>query len=540
MDYIKHDITRRCTELRCAPSPPVSLVVRLKGRYTMTKTGSILLVCVTLFLIVSVTLTNADVTTLPDPVSIGDKGLRCPIVDTGQSRCYNNATEISCPEPGRPFYGQDAQYEGIVPSCRDNGDGTITDLNTGLMWSKDVDKKKVSLIEAQKIARKMTLGGYSDWRVPNIKELYSLIDFRGYTGFNQRGSYSAVPSNAIPFINTDYFDFEYGDINAGERYIDAQWLSSTKYVSTTMNGSETLFGVNFADGRIKGYGYQMPGSSGEKKFFARYVRGDSYGENQFADNGDGTITDRATGLMWMKKDSGKSMSWQEALRYAENLVSAGYDDWRLPNTKELQYIVDYARSPDTTESPAIDPIFHTTSMVNEAVKKDYPYFWTSTTHLDGPDPGASAAYVAFGRALGKMHGRIMDVHGAGAQRSDPKTGSPTFRGPQGDAVRVDNYVRCVRGGSITIKTGAPLEDKSKYPYSVKRYGSVTVGTSNPPAGGGGFVERLDRDGDGKVSRSEFDGPADRFDFHDSNHDGYLTEDEAPTGPPPEGDRPPSP
>ena len=148
--------------------------------------------------------------------------------------------------------------------------------------------------------------------------------------------------------------------------------------------------------------------------------------------------------MWMQKDSGKPMTWQEALEYAENLVYAGYDDWRLPNAKELQYIVDYSRSPDTTGSPAIDPIFHTTSIVNEARKKDYPYFWTSTTHLDGPHPGASAAYVAFGRALGKMHGGIMDVHGAGAQRSDPKAGRPTFRGPQGDAIRGENYVRCVR------------------------------------------------------------------------------------------------
>jgi hypothetical protein len=512
----------------------------------MTKTGSIILVCATLFLIVSITLTNVDVTTASSPVSIGNKGVQYPIVDTGQSRCYSNAREISCPEPNKPFYGQDAQYKGSIPSYRDNGDGTITDLNTGLMWSKAVDKRKVSLIEAKKITQKMTLAGYSDWRVPNIKELYSLIDFRGYTGFHQRDSYSEVPSNAIPFINTDYFDFAYGNVNAGERYIDAQWLSNTKYMSTTMGGSETLFGVNFADGRIKGYGYQMPGRSREKKFFARYVRGGNYGENNFVDNGDGTITDQATGLMWMQRDSGKPMNWQEALEYAEHLVYAGYDDWRLPNAKELQYIVDYSRSPDTTGSPAIDPILQTTSIVNEAGKKDYPYFWTSTTHLDGPDPGASAAYVAFGRALGKMHGRIMDVHGAGAQRSDPKTGRPTFRGPQGDAIRVENYVRCVRGGSVTIKSGAPLEDKSKYPFNVKRYESVSQegertleGMPPQPPAEGDFIERLDRDGDGKVSRSEFDGPEDRFDDHDKNQDGYITEDEAPSGPPPEGGRTPS-
>lgn len=513
----------------------------------MEKNNSIRLVYIAFFFIISINSTNAREKVSQESVSIWKKGLSCPIVDTGQTRCYNNSGEIHYPEPGKPFYGQDAQYEGNVMSYRDNDDGTVTDLNTGLMWSKAVDKKKVSLIEAEKVAQRMTLGGYSDWRVPNIKELYSLIDLRGYTGFNRGGYSSGVPANSVPFINTDYFDFEYGDVNAGERYIDAQWLSSTKYVSTTMNGDETLFGVNFADGRIKGYGYHRPGSSREKKFYARYVRGNAYGQNNFTDNGDGTVTDRATGLMWMQKDSAKAVSWKDALGFAENLVYAGYDDWRLPDTKELQYIVDYSRSPDTTGSPAIDPMFQTTSIVNEAEKKDYPYFWTSTTHLDGPNPGANAAYVAFGRALGKMHGRIMDVHGAGAQRSDPKTGKPTSRGPQGDMIRVNNYVRCVRGGSAKIRTSTPSKDRSKYPYNVKSYRSVSQKRergsermSMPRSGKSRFIERLDRNGDGKVSRSEFDGPKDRFDYHDENRDGYLSEEEAPKGPPPRGSRLPRP
>ena len=510
------------------------------------KTNLIFLICNTLFLIIPVSFAYARERLPQEAISIEQKELSNPTVGTGQVSCYNNSREVPWPKPGQPFYGQDAQYESNVPSYQDNGDGTVTDLNTGLLWSKAVDKNKVSLVEAKRIAQRMTLGGYSDWRTPNIKELYSLIDFRGYTGFSRKRASSGVPDNAIPFINTDYFDFEYGNVNAGERYIDAQWLSNTKYVSTTMNGDKTLFGVNFADGRIKGYGYRMPRGNREKKFYVRYVRGNPYGKNEFVYNGDGTVTDSVTGFMWMQKDSGSGMDWKSALTYAEGLVYAGHNDWRLPNAKELQYIVDYSRSPNTTDSPAISPVFNTSSIVNEAGQKDYPYFWSSTTHLEGAIPGSNAAYIAFGRAIGKMRGKVMDVHGAGSQRSDPKAGnSPTWHGPQGDARRTNNYVRCVRGGPIKISTHAPSHDKSKYPDNIKKHEinsqkeqRNSIGISRSPSGRRGFVKRLDRDNDGKISRSEFDGPKGRFGFLDKNGDGYLSEDEAPKGPPPSGGRRP--
>ena len=95
-------------------------------------------------------------------------------------------------------------------------------------------------------------------------------------------------------------------------------------------------------------------------------------------------------------------------------------------------------------------------------------------------------------------------------------------------IRVNNYIRCVRGGSVKIRTSAPSENKSKYPYNIKIYRGVSQegqrgskGKSRRPSGGRGFVERLDRNGDGKISRSEFDGPKDRFDYHDKNNDGLL-------------------
>ncbi len=268
------------------------------------------------------------------------------------------------------------------------------------------------------------------------------------------------------------------------------------------------------------------------------MRGAPYGKNQFQVHDDGTITDQTTGLMWAKKDSGKAMSWKQALAFAESSIYAGYTDWRLPNAKELQLLVDYGRAPDVTHSAAIDPSFHTSSIVNEAGQKDYPYFWSSTTHLDGPNPGKQAVYIAFGRALGKMRGRVIDVHGAGAQRSDPKVGRTQFRGPQGDAVRASNFVRLVRGGSVHAASVEQSSNPDQYPNNVqssaqhapKQFFQQPSRRSNSPQRGQ-FIQRLDRNGDGRVSRSEFDGPADRFDVHDENGDGYLSATEAPIGPP---------
>ena len=112
-------------------------------------------------------------------------------------------------------------------------------------------------------------------------------------------------------------------------------------------------------------------------------------------------------------------------------------------------IVDYSRAPNITGSPAIDPIFYCSEIDDpEGNGGQYPYYWTGTTHLDGSDPESAAVYIAFGEAQGWMHDQLMDVHGAGAQRSDPKSGDPgdypSYWGPQGDVRCVYNYVRCVR------------------------------------------------------------------------------------------------
>ena len=181
-----------------------------------------------------------------------------------------------------------------------------------------------------------------------------------------------------------------------------------------------------------------------------YVRGNpDHGINDFVDNRNGTVSDKATGLTWMQEDGGTGVIWEDGLNYCESLDYAGFDDWRLPNIKELHSIVDYSRSPDTTDSAAIDPIFDVSTIMSELGVSDYPFYWSSTTHANMRS-GNNAAYVSFGRALGYMNGQWLDVHGAGAQRSDPKSGDPANwpagLGPQGDAIRIFNYARCVRGG----------------------------------------------------------------------------------------------
>jgi len=331
----------------------------------------------------------------------------------------------------------------------------VTDLVTGLMWQQD-HGEKMTFAEAVAAADTFSLAGYQDWRVPTIKELYSLIMFSGV----DPSGYTGDTAGLTPFINTDYFSFVYGDESAGERIIDAQYWSSTEYVSTTMNGDATAFGVNFADGRIKGYPSEPIGPVGQQfsmTGFVKFVRGNpDYGINDFIDNGDGTVTDLATGLMWMQGDSDSGMTWPAALDYAENLVLAGHDDWRVPTAKELQSIVDYTRSPGTTNSAAIDPIFEVTPIVDEGGGTNWAFYWTGTTHVNRSQaPGSYAVYVAFGEALGYMESppgsglyQLLDVHGAGAQRSDPKVGDPADyplgHGPQGDVIRVYNLVRCVR------------------------------------------------------------------------------------------------
>ncbi|MFI5381061.1 MAG: DUF1566 domain-containing protein, partial [Tepidisphaerales bacterium] len=380
------------------------------------------------------------------------------IVDTGQKNIFDDRGQLlKVPKPGEPFFGQDGFYQSAPPSYVLSSDGlTVYDKNTGLTWQSSPGSDsslprggKLTWAQAQKRPAELNAaryGGFDDWRLPTIKQLYSLINFRGTDPSGFSGSDTSV---LTPFIDAKYFKFTWGQASLGQRIIDSQYASRTLYVNKNWRGWDKLFGVNFADGRIKGYDLAGPGGR-ELGFWVQCVRGSpKYGVNDFVDNGDKTISDRATGLMWAREDSGKAMKWEEGLAWVQKKNAEkylGHDDWRMPTAKELHSIVDYTRSPDTTSSAAIDPLFACTRITNEAGQADYACYWSGTTH--GAAGGRAAVYVAFGRAMGYMGGAWRDVHGAGAQRSDPKAGDPANfpegRGPQGDAIRIFNYVRPVR------------------------------------------------------------------------------------------------
>jgi hypothetical protein len=297
-----------------------------------------------------------------------------PVPDTGQTTCYNaDGNVIICPSPGQLFYGQDGNYSINQPSyTKLDADGNdlpdsalswamVRDNVTGLIWEEKTDDGSIhdklntynwyyAGDEFVEVLNSTVFGGFDDWRLPTIKELAYLVEFSGSTP---------------PYINTNYFANLPSPVT--DYYFPTYWSCDTDASDT-----EKAFSITFEIGTDRS---ALKGGL----LFVRAVRG-AQSINSFVDNGDGTISDTATGLMW-EKDTARDelgnyarMSWEDALAYCEKLPLPNnnpYADWRLPNLKELRNLVAYGEY-----APSIDKLFFPNT--------DGSY-WTSTTSVLLPE-----------------------------------------------------------------------------------------------------------------------------------------------------------
>jgi pimeloyl-ACP methyl ester carboxylesterase len=290
---------------------------------------------------------------------------------TGQYLCYDVAGVV-IPCAGTGLDGEiQAGAAWPVPRFVDNGDQTMTDKLTGLIWTKDANapgpatcgpgtnKTWQEGLDYVACLNANNYLGFTDWRMPNRNELISLI--------NRQQQDSGLWFEKVGFLNT-YGVFwassssdEYAwDINFRENHVYSNMKNNTMCVWPVHGGQS---------GSLK---LAQTGQT------ASYAAGDDgalqsgivWPNPRFTDNGDGTVADNLTGLIWAKNANliGTPSDWQQAMDYVAAMNSGigtyGHNDWRLPNVTELQSLIDLSRESLSADNP----------FINVA-----DYYWSSTT-----------------------------------------------------------------------------------------------------------------------------------------------------------------
>ena len=299
-------------------------------------------------------------------------------IQTGQVTCYDaKGHEIPCRGTG-----QDGWFRmgGEWPKPRfEKRDGTVLDRLTGLVWTKNANLAEFPLSWQESLDYVSSLNrekafGYQDWRLPNRRELRSLM--------SHQTKRPALPKGH-PFMNV--FPAWY-------------WTSTTAAINTAyawyihLEGGRMFYGGKeqfffLWPVRCEGYGilpvtgqracYDVKGllipcaDSGQD---GEFCFGFTWPEPRFEVVGD-VVVDRLTGLCWPRRAdlTGRLTTWSEALEAVEKLNrKAEGAEWRLPNINELETLVDCS-----THSPAL-PAGHPFKDVQEA-------YWSSTTSMFEPD-----------------------------------------------------------------------------------------------------------------------------------------------------------
>ena len=275
-------------------------------------------------LLIAATLSVASQASAQTPANTPWTMLRLP--DTGQTQRYTQTR------------GEDSFYTLNAPSYQVNNDGTISDLITGLQWQQ-ADAGEQLWATGVDYCKALSLGGKKDWRLPYVHELFSLV--------NHQMNRPAMDTRIFTKSEAEYW-----------------WA-----IEERVDNPSYAWAVNAGGGAGAHPKSETVSAGGKKTYHVRCVRGAELGTPgtaPFTDNGDGTVTDRRTGLVWQQKEGLAAANWEDALKYVAALDLGGQKDWRLPNLKELESI-----SSPYIAKPSVDPRFFpdTASAL----------FWSSTT-----------------------------------------------------------------------------------------------------------------------------------------------------------------
>lgn len=315
------------------------------------------------------------------------------ILQTGQKYCYDSeGKEISCPGTG-----QDAEFiRGVSwpsPRFEQNGD-TVTDLLTGLVWTTNANIAEFPMTWQEAFNFVVSMNrensfGFSDWRLPNRRELRSLMDYQ-----------TRKPSlpQEHPFNNV---------------FLGWYWTSTTAAIDLAyawyihMEGARMFYGRKdqyYLVWLVRGEGNSLLPQTGQSLCFDAEgnvipCKGSGQdGETQagcpwtvprFKDDGE-SVVDLLSYLRWFKNAdlTGNPLNWPDALDTVQKLNETqvgGCSHWRLPNISELESLVDCANC-----NPAL-PSSHFFENVRDV-------YWSSTTSFFETD-WAWALYLNKG-ALG--------------------------------------------------------------------------------------------------------------------------------------------
>lgn len=276
--------------------------------------------------------------------------------DTGQTRHYA-ATK-----------GDDADVTIHPPAFRKNDDGSVTDLVTGLHWQQ-TDGGEMTWESAVAYCRALSLGGFDTWRLPSAQELFTI---------QNHGVINPALDTATAFVKT------------GAEY----WWSIDKRADDPAFAWATNAGGGIGAHRLN----ETRSAGGTKLYHARCVRHSAVGSavpDRYTGNGDGTVSDNQTGLMWAKSETAAVVSWEEALALAGATGLAGFADWRVPNIKELRSLQNDAR---------MRPVIDSEAFPNTA----NAIYWSSTTQIG--QQGVTAWTLDFGTGVVSYNNKTEKQH----------------------------------------------------------------------------------------------------------------------------------